>query len=307
MDTVMRSVLSGLLTRVATIVGSLTLLGFILMSVTLDPGRPARVLDALLTSDAGRNVAAQVLESQVIRYDPKLTHAQATALAQRVVSDPHLPQALAVAEHGNPEATVAAVLASVKRYDPAAAAAITKYLPHTATGTPAVTLVPASVSTNLFRIRSTLATAVSAGLLIAIAVAAAAALIAPRRDRVLRRLGWWCIGASVFQVAFWVGLPKLLDRLHGQWPVLVAIAIRAAGATVAGPLVVLLLSGAGLLAAGYLGRLLRPPRLPPAGGGPRDPEVVGQSRPARGRSTNPYPSLDVYRNDPDGPRRSWTA
>lgn len=284
----MRALLSGLLTRVSTIVGSLTLLVFVLMTLTTDPGRPARVLGALLTSDAGKHVATQVLASQVTRYDPKLTQAQATALAQRVVADPRLPQALAAAEHGNPQAALAAVLASVRRYDPAAAATIARYLPRGASGAPAAELVPSTAGTSLFRIRRHLATGVLDGLLIAIVTAGAALLAAPRRDRVLRRLGWWCIGASLFQAAFWVGLPHLLDRLHGPWPVLAAVAIRAAGSTLGGVMVTLLLSGGALLAAGYFGHLLRPLPGPPA------PPV------------GPPP---VYRSDPSPVRssRSWTA
>lgn len=296
----MRALMCGLLTRVATVVGSLTLLAFVLLTVTIDPGRPARVLGALLASDAGRQVAAQVLATQVTRYDPKLTEVQAGALARRVVSDPRLPQALAAAEHSNPEAALTVVLASVKRYDPSAAAAIAKYVPHSASGAPAVELVPTSVGTDLYRFRRHLVTAVLDGLAIAIAAAAVALLVAARRDRVLRRLGWWCIGASLVQVMFWVGLPQLLDRLHGQWPVLVAIAIRAAGSTVAGVMTTLLLSGAALLAAGYFGHLLRPMGNRP--GPPAPPPPAPPVRPAAR-------SASAYRTEagPTAPHRTWTA
>ncbi|HEV7203100.1 MAG TPA: hypothetical protein VGN18_00750 [Jatrophihabitans sp.] len=297
----MRALTSGLLTRVATVVGSLTLLVFVLTTVTIDPGRPARVLGALLSSDAGRKVAAQVLAAQVTRYDPKLTAAQAATLANRVVADPRLPKALAVAERGNPEAAVTAVLTSVGRYDPAAAAAIARYLPRTSSGAPAAELVPTSVGTRLFRFRHRLATAVLDGLLIAITSAAVALLVAARRDRVLRRLGWWCIGASLVQVGIWVGLPRLLDHLHGPWPALAAVAIRAAGSTIAGVMVTLLLSGAALLGVGYFGRMLQRAVLPTA-------SPVPAPAPPSPRAPGRTP-LGSYRapSDPTTSTRSWTA
>jgi hypothetical protein len=299
----MRSPLCFLLTRLATIVGSLTLLAFMLLTVTLDPSRPARVLNALVTSDAGRRVATQVLADQITHYDPSLSHDQATALAGRVTSDPHLPAALAVAEHGNPNAALDAVLTSVGRYDPAAAAAIRQHLPHGAG--PSAQLVPKSVSTPFNKIRGKLAAGIRDGLLAAIALALAALLIGPSRDRVARRLGWWCVLASIFQVAFWAGLPRLLDRLHGQWPVLVAIALRAAGSTVVGTFELLLLAGVGLLGFGYLGRLARPLAAP------RRARVSTPAAPPPAPHTTPYyrSPANVYNRDlgPGEPTRSWRA
>jgi hypothetical protein len=207
-------------------------------------------------------------------------------------------------------------MASVRRYDPTAAAEVDRHLPHDTSGTPTVSLVPNSASTRLFRARAKIVTAMWAGLAVALAAAIGALLVGPARVRVARRIGWWCIGASVFQVVFWVGVPALLERLDGQWPILAAIAIRASGSAVVGVLVTLLLGGVLLVAMGHLGRLGARNGTLPAREPARPQPVLPYSAPTRlppppGAVHRPYRTpADVYRVEPGRdttPTRSWDA
>lgn len=311
----MRSAGSALLARVAMLVGSLTLLAFVTTTLVLDPERPARVLGAMVGTDAGRDLAAKAIASELDRLDPRLTRAQADRLARRVVDDPRLESALTGAADGRSDGVLTAVLDSVRRVNPAAAAQLEKRLP-AGDGRAAASdrLVPSALGGEFSRVRDRLAAGIRTGLLVALATAVAALLLSPDRLRTARRLGRWCLVASAVQVFIWVGLPRILDRVDGDWPVVAAAALRAAGSTLAGVFTALFAAGAGLVAAGYAGRFLRlPARSTPA---PGSPGVPADPHPTEPYPARPYPTSAWADPQlpgrpptlpPPGSTRSWDA
>jgi hypothetical protein len=101
-----------------------------------------------------------------------------------------------------------------------------------------------------------LRTAEIALLVVAVLLVGAALLLGPSRDRILIRVGFWAIGASIFQLLIWYVLPRLLGHFTNDWAQVAAAALRAGGTgllTVFGALAGL---GVAALVVGYGGRAL---------------------------------------------------
>jgi len=238
----MRRALAAVAVRIATLVGSLALLCFVLLHTVGDPTRPARIADAVLTSSAGTSALTSALADAVRTAAPAVPEETADRIAAAAVGDPRLAAAVHAAATGADELELGPVL-----HDAAAGIA-----PQLADAVPAQGLavpVPGrAVVTWLAPIRGPLTAGWQWGLGIALTALAVALLVAPRRSPVLRRVGTWCVVSAAVGVVVFVLLPWGLTAAHlGDWGGTAAVVLTAAGDGIAGPLTVLLVGGIVLL------------------------------------------------------------
>jgi hypothetical protein len=256
----MRRALAAVAVRIATLVGSLALLCFVLLHTVGDPTRPARVADAVLSSSAGTSALTSALADAVRTAAPAVPEETADRIAAAAVGDPRLAAAVHAAAAGDGELPLGPVLHDAAAgIDPQLGAAVP------AEGL-AVPLPGRGLTRWLAPIREPLTTGWQWGLGAALAALAVALLVAPRRSPVLRRAGSWCVVSAALGVVVFVLLPYGLTAAHlGDWGGTAAVVLTAAGNGVAGPLTVLLVAGIVLLVAGVGLRTVeasaaRPPR-----------------------------------------------
>lgn len=238
----MRRALAAVAVRIATLVGSLALLCFVLLHTVGDPTRPARIADAVLSSSAGRSALTSALADAVQTAAPTVPDETAQKIAAAAVGDPRLAAAVHEAATGADELDLGPVLHDAAAgIDPQLAAAV----PAQGLSVP----VPGRAAiTFLAPIRAPLAAGWQWGLGIALVAVAVALAIAPRRSPVLRRVGTWCVVSAAVGVVVFVLLPYGLTAADlGDWGGTAAVVLTAAGDGVAGPLTVLLVAGIVLL------------------------------------------------------------
>lgn len=255
------------LLRVALTLASLALTLHVVTVVAFDPGRPARVAEAMLATPEGRDLAADAVTSQVRRFAPSVPAATATTIGRRVVTDPALHDALRAAgdrQPGTPAASAVsnAVRASVARANPAVARLLG------ARAGSGLSPVPVAAARTLDDARD-LAERARGWLLTAAAGFGVAALaLARRRTRMLQRIGRVAMGVSLVQVLLWFAVPNvLLPLAQGPWPVVATAGIRAATAELGVLFAGVFLSGLGVWLLGWVLSLLAPvghPRAMPA-------------------------------------------
>ena len=172
--------------------------------------------------------------------------AQASADAAAIVGSPLLTSSL-----GTSKSDVStALLNQLRTVDPAAATAIAA---KTTNANP-LSALPTGLVTTANRAHTFLRSAEIVLLVIAVLAVLVALLIGPRRDRVLIRVGYWALGASVVQLIVWLGLPKLLGHFTDAAAQIGAAALRAGGAGLVGVFVALGVLGAVCLIIGYVVR-----------------------------------------------------
>jgi hypothetical protein len=253
----MRRALAAVAVRIATLVGSVALLCFVLLHTVGDPTRPARIADAVLTSSAGRSALTSALADAVRTAAPAVPEETAEKIADAAVGDPRLAAAVHSAASGADELELGPVL-----HD--AAAGIDAQLGAAVPAEGLAVPVPGRAAiTFLAPIRGPLTAGWQWGLGIALAALAVALLVAPRRSPVLRRAGTWCVVSAAVGVVVFVLLPYGLTAANlGDWGGTAAVVLTAAGDGVAGPLTVLLVAGVVLLVASVGLRTLESPRRP---------------------------------------------
>lgn len=258
----MRRILASLALRAATVAASVALLCFLALHSVADPTRPARIADAVLASSAGQATLTAALTDTTRRLVPGIDEQSARRVAAAAVTDPRLAGMVHAAARGDGNVQLGSVLHDAAgRVDPALAA----HLPARGVSVP----LPGRGLTWLVPLRATLSTVAGRLAPLAAAAFAFALLVAPRRSRVLRRGGRWCLTASLAGVLLFVAGPHLLlSSGLGNWAATVAVALQAAGSGVTGPLVALLVAGIGLLLAAAAARAFGPIARPHRG--PRD-------------------------------------
>ncbi|NYJ04080.1 hypothetical protein [Petropleomorpha daqingensis] len=240
----MRRALAAVAVRIATLVGSLALLCFVLLHTVADPTRPARIADAVLSSTVGKSALTSALADAVHTAAPAVPEETAEQIAAAAIGDPRLGAAVRAAASGADELELGPVLHDAAAgIDPQLAAAVpTEGLAVPVPGRAAITF--------LAPIREPLTTGWQWGLGIALTAVAVALVVAPRRSPVLRRVGTWCVVSAAVGVVVFVLLPYGLTAAHlGDWGGTAAVVLTAAGDGVAGPLTVLLVGGIVLLVA----------------------------------------------------------
>ena len=253
----MRRALAAVAVRVATLVGSLALLCFVLLHTVGDPTRPARIADAVLSSSAGQSALSSALADAVRTAVPAVPEETADRIAAAAVGDPRLAAAVRAAASGADELDLGPVLHDAAAgIDPQLAAAV----PAQGLTVP----VPGRAALT-FRapVRAPLTAGWQWGLGLALAACAVALGVAPRRSPVLRRVGTWCVVSAAVGVVVFVALPYGLTAAHfGDWGGTAAVVLTAAGDGIAGPLTVLLVGGIVLLLASVGVRAVESPRQP---------------------------------------------
>jgi hypothetical protein len=143
----------------------------------------------------------------------------------------------------------------LKQVDPKAAAAISSHLPTGANPTSPLSALPTGITTAAGRAHSFLNAAELLLLLIALVAVGAALLIDPHRDRVLVRVGYWALGASLLQLLIWLALPKALGHFSNSWAQIGAAALRAGGTGLLGVFVTLAVVGVVAVGLGWTARM----------------------------------------------------
>jgi hypothetical protein len=243
-----RGVASAFLTTIGCLAGSLALIAFVVSTIVVNPDRPGQIVKAVLSSSAGRAVATEAVATTLRTADPTLSPTQASADATKIVASPALATSLGTSKGD----VSAALLAQLKQIDPAAAAAIGSKQSTGSSGP--LSALPSGVLSAENHAHSLLRTAELYLLVIAVIAVGAALLIGPRRDRVLVRVGYWALGASVVQLLIWLALPRALGHFSNSWAQIGAAALRAGGAGLVTVFVTLAVAGAAALAIGYTAR-----------------------------------------------------
>jgi hypothetical protein len=243
-----RGVASAFLTTIGCLAGSLALIAFVVSTILVNPDRPGQIVKAVLSSSAGRAVVTDAVATTLRTADPTLTPAQASADAKVIVASPSLPSSL-----GSSKGDVStALLAQLKQVDPAAAAAIASKQSTGSAGP--LSALPGGVLSAENHAHSLLHTGALYLLVIAIIAVGAALLIGPRRDRVLVRVGYWALGASLVQLLIWLALPRALGHFSNSWAQVGAAALRAGGTGLVTVFITLAVGGAAAIAIGYTAR-----------------------------------------------------
>src|SRR3954449_7354181 len=106
----MRRALAAVAVRIATLVGSVALLCFVLLHTVGDPTRPARIADAVLSSSAGKSALTSALADAVHTAAPAVPQETADRIAAAAVGDPRLAAAVRAAASGADELELGPVL-----------------------------------------------------------------------------------------------------------------------------------------------------------------------------------------------------
>jgi hypothetical protein len=281
---VIRSSLGSVLLRLGIAAGTIALAAFVTSTLLFDPGRPARIVHAMLATSAGRSVVADTVTGAIETVAPGLPARRADALGQRVADDPALLQALSdVSDAHGSHSVTAAVLSALRRADPRVARLVGNSI---GTGrTNDDDLLPAQLGSVARGARTTAVRVEQGGLVLFLLLAGAAIALGPARERLVRRLGWACIVASIVPVLVRVALPAALDHASGRWPVIIAAGVRAASTGLIGVFATVLAAGVLLVLGSYAGRYVGGG----GGGGRRYP--AGRGAPQPGYLEPGYPGL----------------
>lgn len=247
------------LLRAALTLASLSLSLHVLTVTAFDPGRPARVAEAMLATPQGRTLAVEALSGQLHRAAPRVSPATTRATASRVVSDPALAAALhaaaqrpAAARGGAAPGLAAAVRAAVARANPTLA----RLLPARAAST--LTPMPTAVADAAAAAGRVARTARDWLVVAATLTAGAALLVGSSRSRLLQRAGrglmrMGAVGALVYAIALVV-----LPRVGTDVAVVAAAGARAALGELGWAFAGVFCGGLTLWASGWALSLLRP-------------------------------------------------
>lgn len=226
------------------------MVAFLISTLVVNPQRPGAVIKAVLGTGVGQSVATDAIAATLRSADPSITTAQADADARAIVASPALASSLGSSK-GN---VSSALLTQLRSVDPAAATAISNRIGAGTTGASPLSALPDGALTAADHAHSVLRSAELYLALIAVAAVALALLIGPRRDRVLVRVGWWAVGASVVQLLIWLALPKILGHFDNAWAQVGAAALRAGGTGLLTVFVALAVGGALAIVVGKVGR-----------------------------------------------------
>jgi hypothetical protein len=252
----LRNLLSAVALTLALTCLSVGVFAFTLAAAVLDPGRPTAALAAMLSSPAGQRLAVTAVADEIRRSDPTMTPTRAVALARAVVADPALPQALRQAGGVDGRGVMLRAVADrVALSSPATASRLRSIARR-----PAATAGPvAELVRTTGRLRSGARSVAAGAFSFAALGVALAVLVGPRRTRALRRAGRACLATALMPALLWLVLPRLvLPHLAGDWAVVLAAGLQAAGAPLAGLCTALIAAGAGCLLLAHLGRLAAP-------------------------------------------------
>lgn len=261
-----RRLIGGALVAVGLIAASLAWAGFAASRTVLDPSRS----EAIATDIYGdREVRAQLRSSMASALDAaipegvQVSRAELVAAADRALDDPAVEALLVgglirahqrfLGEDPNPDSPIVIDGAAMAR---ASRSALVNLRPELVNVVPEPPSLPVELPTERLPDASGLRTWLNAtvALLAAVAVGlvVAAFVLTNDRPRVMRRVGFWAIGASVFWLLVGVVLPELAHLLlPGAAAILAAMWGVAAGGMIE-PSRTALLAGVGAVVVSFL-------------------------------------------------------
>jgi hypothetical protein len=299
-----RRLIGGALVAVGLIAASMAWAGFAASRTVLDPGRSEAIATDLYQD---REVRAQLRSSMASALDAAIpesvsvSRSELVAAADRALDDPAVESLLVgglirahqrfLGDDPNPDEPIVVDGAAMAR---ASRSALVNLRPELANTVPEPPSVPVELPTERLPdaggFRTWLNATVAMLAAVAVGLVVAAFVLTNDRPRVLRRVGFWAIGASVFWLLVGVVLPELAHLLlpgaaailAAMWGVAAGGMIEpsrtALGAGVATVILSFAWSGIAALVTG--GRREPSARI--------EPGVAAGARPGRpGRSTRP--------------------
>lgn len=295
-----RRLIGGVLVAIGLIAASLAWTGYAVSRTLLDPGRSQAIADDLYQD---REVRAQMRNSMADALDAaipenvQVNRSELVAAADRALDDPLVEDLLVgglirahqrfLGEDPNPDEPIVidgAAMATASR------TGLVNVRPELATVVPEPPSMPVTLPTdrlpNAGGFRAWLNGAVAMLAAIAVGLVVAAFVLTNDRPRVLRRVGFWAIGAAAFWLLVGVVLPELAHLLvPGPAAIFGAVVGVAAGGMIQ-PSITAAVAGAGAVVLSFLwaavaammGRRPAPARA----GRPRDePVPVGAPAPVQ--------------------------
>lgn len=289
-----------LILAVSLLLGTLAWSGFLALRTVLDPGRSEAVAESLYDDETVRNQLADNLSGAVgaaVPSDAPVSQEQLDAAA-RVALDSPVVEALItdaliathkafLGEGKAPDSVDAGALGAAARDALVARQPeLDGVLPPP---TDLVVPLPTEHVPNVGFIGDFLERAVPLLALVAAAGALFALVATSDRPAVLRRAGFWAIGASAFVLLFAYGLPWLAEQFASDQSVVIAAIVGSLAETTRGPAVAMAAAGlAGIMLSVVWNRVPAPAgpstrarSITPPVAMPEAPPTVGE-RPRRG-------------------------
>ncbi|HSL56918.1 MAG TPA: hypothetical protein VK866_03670 [Acidimicrobiales bacterium] len=261
-----RRLVGGALVGIGLFVASLTWVGFGALRTVLDAGRSDRVAEALYEDrevrDQMRTTIADGLDA-AIPNDIAVPRQELLDAAEAALDDPAVEAVVRdglvrshqrfLGQDPNPDEPIVVDAAAIGA---AARTALVTARPDLAPVVPPPPSLPITLPTEVLPdasgFRRWLVGTVALGALAATGLVVAAFVITDNRHRVLRRVGWWGIGAGAAWVVIGVALPELAKlMLPGQAAIFAAIIGVMAGGMV-GPSITAMVAGAAAVVVGFL-------------------------------------------------------
>lgn len=260
-----RRLVGGALVGLGLFLASLTWIGFSVLRTALDAGRSERVAEALYEDREVReqlrvNIADGL--DALVPDDVAVPRQELLDAAEAALDDPAVEALVRdglvrshqrfLGQDPNPDEPIVvdgAALATASR------AALVTVRPELAPVVPVPPSLPITLPTdslpNAGGFRSWLVGVVTLGAIAAVGLTVAAFVITDERDRVLRRVGWWGIGAGAAWVVIGYVLPELARlMLPGQAAIFAAIIGVMAGGML-GPSITAMGLGAAAVVLGF--------------------------------------------------------
>ncbi len=239
-----RRLIGGALVAVGLVTASLAWAGFAASRTVLDPGRSEAIATDLYQDrevrDQLRSSMASALDAAIPEGVP-VSRAELVAAADSALDDPLVEQLLVgglvrahqrfLGDDPSPDTPIVVDGAALAR---ASRTALVNLRPELATSVPEPPSLPVELPTerlpNAGGFRTWLNAAVAMLAAVAVGLVVAAFVLTNDRPRVLRRVGFWAIGASLFWIVVGFVLPELAHLLiPGAAAILAAIWGVAAG------------------------------------------------------------------------------
>lgn len=261
-----RRLIGGVLVAIGLIAASLAWTGYAVSRTLLDPGRSQAIADDLYQD---REVRAQMRNSMADALDAaipesvQVERSELVAAADRALDDPLVEDLLVgglirahqrfLGEDPNPDEPIVidgAAMATASR------TGLVNVRPELATVVPEPPSMPVTLPTerlpNAGGFRTWLAGAVAMLAAVAVGLVVAAFVLTNDRPRVLRRVGFWAIGAAAFWLLVGVVLPELAHLLiPGPAAIFGAVVGVAAGGMIQ-PSITAAVAGAGAVVLSFV-------------------------------------------------------
>ncbi len=220
-----RRLVGGALVAVGLIAASLAWAAFSLTRTVLDPDRSERIADAVYDDPAVRSYLGDAMVAAASPFiDAGASRGDVDAAARRALDNPTVEEAMIgglvrahqrfLGEDPRPDEPIvvdASALAAATRRE------LVNTDPELLGGLPEVpsfaVILPTESMPSVGGARTTVVGAVAFLALVAVGLVVAAFVVTDNRARVLRRVGFWAIGAAAFWVVVGVVIPSLAHLL----------------------------------------------------------------------------------------------